>query len=109
MPCLDGGVPPPLYVALPANAHFLRLTMSFWILVVALLIIGLVLFHRHRRCSRNGIVPHAGHLPADLHSWLAAGNLETIVGYFFCDIDRGKAPDAGQLIPKIFVEGLEPL
>src|SRR5215469_13867075 len=71
-----GSLPSALCVALPANAHLHRLTMSLRILVVTLLMVGLVLLDRHRVCLCDGIMPHAGHLPADPPSWVAAGNLE---------------------------------
>jgi hypothetical protein len=100
---------PPLLVAHPLNAHFLRLPVNFWILVVAPLIIRFVFLYRNGVCSGEWIVPDARYLPADSHSWIASGDLETVAGYFVCDIHRRKSTDASQLIPEIFVQGLKPV
>lgn len=78
---------------------------GFGVEIAALL--GFRFLHFDRAAVRVGlgIVTDTRHLPGNLRSGLAASDLETIPGYFFCNVEIGAGrSDGGQLIAEILVQ-----
>src|SRR5579859_8238851 len=70
----------------------------------------LVLLDRDAVGIGVGVLAYAGHLPGNLASGRATGDLEMIVGYFIRDIKIWTwRPDGCELIAEVAVQGAEPV
>src|SRR6516162_7375252 len=92
----------------PRGAFFFRRAIELRMDVVAAFARGLVGLDRNAMGVGPDILSNAGNLPGDFHARLTARDLETVVPNLLCNVDGGKATNAGELVPEVPVERFEP-